>query len=144
MSSKSKSSQSTQQQDNRTVADNGAIAIAGSSGVTINQTDTDLGLIERAFSYLTDRDKLAFDQQNRVLESVGTGFEKVLKSGEVLLEKSASASESLLDKSASATNVLFREAAAAANPASQQTRFEYLLIAAVALIFLVPAFRGKS
>lgn len=139
MSSKSKSQQqqSSNQQDNRIVADNGAIAVAGSSGVNVNLSD--MGLIERAFTYLTDRDELAFEQQNAILQKVGTGFDRVLESGMLLTEKSATGFDKIIETS----KVTMAQAATAADPTAQQTRFEYLIFAAVTLALLLPMFKGK-
>lgn len=121
MSSKSKTeqTQSTSQQDNRIVADNGAVAISGSSGTTVNVTDQ--GLISAAFDYFKEKDALTGAAAQSLIEAAKGGFETVTAAGSNLLT----------------------QAGQAANPQGQQSRLEMMLLA-VAALFIFTQFRGAK
>lgn len=114
-SSSSKSQQQSSQQDNRATADNQSTIVSGAGGnVTINQSDA--GLIATAFDYFTKRDALQTDLQGQLVGATTSAFNEVMAGG----------------------NALLSQAAVAADPAAMQRRFEYVLMAVVALFFLFP------
>lgn len=70
-SSKSQSASTTSTNDNRVVADGGAIAVSGSSGNTVNVTDG--GIIEKALQYLGTADAANTERLN-LLITAGAGL----------------------------------------------------------------------
>lgn len=122
MSSKSKSSssQSTLQQDNKVNADGGSTVVSGARGaVTINQSD--MGLISAAFDYFEGKDAYAAAAQEKIIDVAKTGFESIMGAGEKFLSV----------------------AATAADPAAQQSRMEMMLLGLGAL-FLLMNFKGAN
>ena len=66
----SSNKQQSTSQDNRVAGDNGAIGVSGSSGVTINNTTTDGGLLKNAFDYLTAADAAINTRSQGALDTV--------------------------------------------------------------------------
>lgn len=132
MSTKSKTSQAqtTTQQDNRIIADGGAIAVSGSSGVTVNTSD--MGLIDSAFSYFEKKDILNAATTDKLVDAAGAGLETIFSAG-----------ASVIQQSTASAGALLAEAGKAANPSGQQSRMEMMLLG-VAALFIVMQYRGAK